>query len=319
MINPPQTLIAFLGLTIILVFAFILRKRRNLMSFIICWFLGNLVIESTVVPLELVYEHRTYLPGVLIFSLMSMGIVYLSVNILKNKKFILFTSLLLILYGNGTYLRNYVFKTPISMWFDVVQKSPNLARAHGNLGKTYMDLGHNLKARESLEKALELDPDCGETLVNLGKLYFERFGMKDEAMTLFKKAQRVTPKSALGCMALGDAYFKLKNYQKAEHFYKIVLLRLRFYVPAINNLGIVKIHLGKTEEAIKLFQFGISVQPAHEPFYLNLAKLHANENRFSNAINILRQYQVINANSKEAKKLLKAIEQKAVAATAAKG
>jgi hypothetical protein len=50
-----------------------------------------------------------------------------------------------------------------------------------------------------------------------------------------------------------------------------------------------------------------------------LAKLHANENRFSNAINILRQYQVINANSKEAKKLLKAIEQKAVAATAAKG
>jgi tetratricopeptide (TPR) repeat protein len=164
-----------------------------------------------------------------------------------------------------------------------------------------------------------LDPDSGEALVNLGKLYLERFGMKDEAMALFKKAQRVTPNSALGCMALGDVYFKLKNYQKAEHFYKIVLKRLRFYVPAINNLGIVKIHLGKNEEAINLFQFGIRVQPTHEPFYLNLAKLHANENRFSNAINILKRYQLINPNPKEAKKLLKAIEQKAFAANAAKG
>ena len=319
MINPPQTLIALAGLTIILVFAFILRKQHNLLSFVILWFLGNLVIESTIVPLELVYEHRTYLPGVLIFFLMSMGIVYLSVAIFKNKKAILLTSLLLILYGNGTYLRNYVFKTPISMWFDVVQKSPNLARAHGNLGKSYMDLGHNLEARRSFEKALELEPDFAEALVNLGKLYFERFGMKDEAMTLFKKAQRVTPGTVLGCMALGDAYFKLKNYQKAEHFYKVVLGRLRFYVPAINNLGIAKIHLGKNEEAMKLFQWGIRVQPAHEPFYLNLAKLHAKENRFSDAIDILKQYQVIDANPKEAKELLKAIEQKAHAATPAKG
>jgi tetratricopeptide (TPR) repeat protein len=143
--------------------------------------------------------------------------------------------------------------------------------------------------------------------------------MKDEAMTLFKKAQRVTPRTALGCMALGDAYLKLKNYQKAEHFYKVVLGRLRFYVPAINNLGIVNIYLGKNEEAMKLFQWGIRVQPAHEPFYLNLAKLHAKENRFSDAIDILKQYQVIDANPKEAKELLKAIEQKAHAATPAKG
>ena len=299
--------------------AYLFRKKYNLLSFVILWYLGNLVIESTIIPLELVYEHRTYLPGVMIFFLMSFGIVYFSRNIIKNRKFILFTSFLLILYGNGTFTRNFSFETPLSMWLDVVEKSPNLGRAHANLGKAYMDLGYNLEAKKSLERAIEIKPDIAEALVNLGKLYFERFGMKDQAMDLFKRALRVTPRTVIGCMALGDSYMKLTNYEKAEHYYEVALKRVRPYVPAINNLGIAKVHLGKKEEALKLFQWGIRVEPTHEPFYLNLAKLHSNENRFSDAIEALKQYQVINGDSKQTKKLLKAIEQKANVAKPVKG
>ena len=319
LLSPPQTLLALFGIGALLMIAYLFRKKYNLLSFVILWYLGNLVIESTIIPLELVYEHRTYLPGVMIFFLMSFGIVYFSRNIIKNRKFILFTSFLLILYGNGTFTRNFSFETPLSMWLDVVEKSPNLGRAHANLGKAYMDLGYNLEAKKSLERAIEIKPDIAEALVNLGKLYFERFGMKDQAMDLFKRALRVTPRTVIGCMALGDNYMKLTNYEKAEHYYEVALKRVRPYVPAINNLGIAKVHLGKKEEALKLFQWGIRVEPTHEPFYLNLAKLHSNENRFSDAIEALKQYQVINGDSKQTKKLLKAIEQKANVAKPVKG
>ena len=314
LVNPPQTLFAIAGIVFVLIIAFILRKRHNLLSFAIVWFLGNLVIESTIIPLELIYEHRIYLPGVLIFLIMSFGIVYVTKNILKKNRAILFTSLLLVLYGNGTYLRNFVFKTPISLWFDVVHKSPNLARAHANLGKTYMDLGSSLEAKKSLEKAIELKPDMPEALVNLGKLYVDHFGMMEEGVAFIKKAQKLNPKYALGFMALGDVYFKLKSYEKAEHYYSIVVKRLNFFTPAINNLGIARIHLGKKDQAIKTFQNGIRLDPTYESFHLNLAKLYSNKHMFSEAIEILSGYLAIDVNSKKAKELLKAIEQKTNAA-----
>ena len=310
-INPPTTLFAILGIVFLVAMTCLFRKKYNLLSFVIVWYLCNLVIESTIIPLELIYEHRTYLPGVLIFFLMSLGIVYVIRNVFKKEKTILLTSLILILYGNGTYLRNFAFSTPISMWRDVVQKSPNLARAHANLGRAYMNYGHHEEARDALEKTLEIEPGMVEPLVNLGQLYLDNFGMKDEAIDLFKKAQRLNPENVLGCMALGNAYFKFKDYEKAEHYFDVTVRRLNFFTPAINNLGLAKFHLGKKHEAIRLFQYGIKLDPTYENFYLNMAKLYSNENRFSDAIKTLEKYQATKRNSKRSKELLKVIKQKA--------
>ena len=260
--NPPQTLIAISFIVLLVMAAYFLRRRYNLLSFIIVWFLGNLVIESTIIPLELIYEHRTYLPGVLIFFFISFSIVYVSKNIVRNEKVILCVALLLILYGNGTYLRNFVFRTPISLWYDVVQKSPNLARAHASLGKAY-------------------------------------------------KAQRLKSEGVFGCMGLGDAYIKAKDYRKAEHYYAVALKRRNFFVPAINSLGVAKIHLGKKGEAVKLFQYGIIIDPTNAEFCFNLSKLYFNEKKFSDAIQILERYLSRNGDSKRETALLKAIKQKA--------
>jgi tetratricopeptide (TPR) repeat protein len=313
-VNPPDTLIALLGIVLFVITAFVSRKKYNLFSFVIVWYLGNLIIESTIISLELIYEHRTYLPGVLVFFLMSFCLVYVSTKILKNKKAILLTSFLLILYGNGTYLRNFVFSTPFSLWYDVVQKSPNLARAHANLGKAYMDLGYYLEAKEELEKAVKIKPDMIEPLVNLGNLCFDKLEMKDEAMALFKRAQRLDSESILGRMALGGAYFKLKEYKMAEHYFDVVVKRLNFFVPAINNLGVVKVRLEKKDEAIDVFQYGIRMDPTYEKLYLNLAKLYSDENRYAEAIEILKQYKAMNGNSRRVKGLLEVIEEKANAA-----
>ena len=308
--DPIQTLFAILAIVLLVAMAYLLRKKYNLMSFVIVWYLGNLVIESTIIPLELIFEHRTYLPGVLIFFLISFGIVYVSTNILKKRKALLLTSLLLILYGNGTYLRNVIFSTPISLWQDVVQKSPNLARAHANLGKAYMDYGYNSEARAAFEKALRIKPDMTEPMLNLGKLHLNNIGMIDEAVVLFKKAQRLKPEGVFGCMGLGDAYIKAKDYRKAEHYYTVALKRRNFFVPAINSLGVAKIHLGKKSEAVKLFQYGITIDPTNAEFHFNLSKLYSNEKRFSDAIQILESYLSRNGDSKRETTLLKVIKQK---------
>jgi tetratricopeptide (TPR) repeat protein len=310
-INPPQTFLAISGIAILLIAAFVFRKKHNVLSFAILWYLGNLVIESTIIPLELVFEHRAYLPGIMVFFLISSGIIYVIRSVLKNDKAILITSLLLILYGNGTYLRNFVFRTPISLWFDVAQKSPNQARAYANLGKAYADHGYYSEAKEAYEKAIEIKPDTIEPLINLGTLYLDNFGKKDQALLLIKKAQRLDSKSAFGCMALGNIYYKLEDYEKAEHYLSVAIDRAKFLVPAINCLGIVKIYLGKKNEAVNVFQYGISVDPEYEEFYFNLAKLYSNEKMFSDAIQILDKYLSGNRDSRKGKALLKVIKKNA--------
>jgi len=64
---PPQTLLAIIGLIGLTWLVFALYKRDRLASFAIFWFLGNLLIESSVIALEIIFEHRMYMPSMFLF------------------------------------------------------------------------------------------------------------------------------------------------------------------------------------------------------------------------------------------------------------
>jgi hypothetical protein len=71
--DPPTTLMSILIILGIIGFSIWIAKRRPVLSYFILWYFGNLVIESSILPLEMVYEHRLYLPAVgpfILFSLM---------------------------------------------------------------------------------------------------------------------------------------------------------------------------------------------------------------------------------------------------------
>jgi hypothetical protein len=62
--SPFSTLLSLLVLLGLVALGFQLARRRPLISFFIFWFFIQLAIESSVVPLELMFEHRLYLPSV---------------------------------------------------------------------------------------------------------------------------------------------------------------------------------------------------------------------------------------------------------------
>jgi hypothetical protein len=57
-----KTLIAVLAWSGLAITALVWRRSRTLFAFAVLWFLGGHVLESTVLPLELYFEHRNYLP-----------------------------------------------------------------------------------------------------------------------------------------------------------------------------------------------------------------------------------------------------------------
>ncbi|MFN2369325.1 MAG: hypothetical protein ABR605_10355, partial [Desulfurivibrionaceae bacterium] len=81
LLNPPATLLAGLLLGFLVLAAFRVRHRHPLAAFGILFFFLNLLIESSVIGLELVFEHRLYLP--------SLGVIIAIVAILdRGGKFV---------------------------------------------------------------------------------------------------------------------------------------------------------------------------------------------------------------------------------------
>jgi len=73
-LDPPTTLISILIVGGLIGYSIWTAKKRPMISFCILWYFGNLVIESSIFPLEMVFEHRLYLPSVgplILFSLLA--------------------------------------------------------------------------------------------------------------------------------------------------------------------------------------------------------------------------------------------------------
>lgn len=61
--KPMETAFAILGLVLVLLSAWLVRSRLPIVAFGIFWFFVGHGLESTIFPLELMHEHRNYLPS----------------------------------------------------------------------------------------------------------------------------------------------------------------------------------------------------------------------------------------------------------------
>ncbi len=71
LMSPASTLPSVIGIIALIAGALLLRKRSPLLSLGMLWFFAGHILESSVLPLELAFEHRNYLP---LFGL-ALGIV----------------------------------------------------------------------------------------------------------------------------------------------------------------------------------------------------------------------------------------------------
>ncbi|HEU4772962.1 MAG TPA: hypothetical protein VFS82_00355 [Lysobacter sp.] len=62
LLSPGSTLPAIAGWIAALVLAIVRRRRNSWLAFGVLWFIAGHLLESTVLPLELYFEHRNYLP-----------------------------------------------------------------------------------------------------------------------------------------------------------------------------------------------------------------------------------------------------------------
>ena len=127
LVDPVTTLLSLIIILSLVLLSVYLAKRQRLLSFCILWFFGNLVIESSVSPLALIFEHRLYLPSMLV----SLLLVIISHRYIKPRWLsVAIACALILILSYGRFEINMVWQDEISLWADVIQKSAIKARRY---------------------------------------------------------------------------------------------------------------------------------------------------------------------------------------------
>ncbi|UCD78821.1 MAG: tetratricopeptide repeat protein [Desulfobacterales bacterium] len=189
LLNPISTLPAILAIAALFALAVCIAKKQRLVSFCILWYLGNLVIESSVIGLEIIFEHRNYLPS-MFFILMAVILLHrlLRPNWLRAGALGVATLILCV----WTFQRNAVWRSEVSLWTDCVVKSSQKPRPHNNLAVALVRQGDIGAAIGHYRQALQIKPDYAEAHFNLATT-LRRQGKFDEAVYHYREMLRLKP------------------------------------------------------------------------------------------------------------------------------
>ena len=277
LLTPATTLLSIGAIVALLAVAFILRRKERLFSFCIFWFFGNLALESSVIPIAVIFEHRVYLPSMFVI-LLAVALIYRYVR-LAALKIIIFVTLIGIL-SVWTYERNSVWRNEVTIWQDCVSKSPNKARPHNNLGSVLKEKGRLEDAIEHFYEALALKPDYAEAHCNLGIALAEQ-NNEENAIDHFRKALVIDPDYTEAHSNLGVALNEVGNTEEAVVHLSEALRIDPSHPVAHYNLGSILNQQGNFKEAVRHFNAALTVRPdyakAHNGMGLALNRLGRSE------------------------------------------
>lgn len=223
LINPVSTLGCLIILALLVIIGFFSFRRSPLVSFAINWFFLTLLVTTILFLDDIFFEHYLYL------SLFAFGLIVpalslkFSLDIKLPRK--IWTSCLLFLiaaYSFGTYSRNLVWKTEISLWEDAVLKSPYKARAHYTLGVYYFRAKRYEDSFREYTFALKLKPEYPEAYYRFGEYYFN-FGDIEKSIDNYKKALEINPEFLEAYINLGNIYLYAKEYRNAKDCFRNAL------------------------------------------------------------------------------------------------
>jgi len=290
--DPWATFPAILAVFLLNAAAVLLVRRKPLLSFCILFFFLNHFIEASIIPLELIFEHRNYVPSLFIFIPVAM-LIMMVLEAVSRQKVLRITTVLclagiLALSGHAVFVRNGVLVRDMTLWLDNALKYPNLSIVHVNIAKNYFDEGLHQQAFLELHRALQVNRFAStfqKALVhyNLGQMYNGE-GQNKQALAHYEKALATYPAYGSAMSGIATVMLKEGNNEGALAYLKNAI-RIKSNHTGLHDLaGIASLRLGRFQEAEQAARTALSLSPKNTRSLMVLAECARQEGKRDEAI-----------------------------------
>lgn len=279
LLSPLTTIISMCAVVLAVIYACYKPGKHLLVSFGIFWFFGNLAIESSFLPLALIFEHRTYLPSA--FALAALAVIVFR-SIPKNTIHIIVFSGLFLILGIWTLERNLIWGNPEALWKDTMEKNPENPRAIDNYAAALLGRGETDKAIQLLEKAMEIKKNEPWIYYHFAKAYYIKEEYK-KAMKYLYFLDKLEFDKDLVYALYARSYKGLGNLETAEKYYEKSLSYNPKQFELYNNLGNIYLDRKKYEKAVEQFQKALYYQKDYAKAHLNLGIAYSFLNQYEKA------------------------------------
>jgi len=282
--KPWSTIPCILIIISLIGFGLLQLRKRPVLSFSILFFFLNHIIESTVIPLELIFEHRNYLPSFFLFLPVSYGFSQMLIFYRKKNNFmfaLMVTFIILIVgcLGCGTFIRNRTWANDKSLWADAMIKAPKNARPLNVLAIDLAwgdnDIPHRYEIALALfEKSLALykpgNSFEADIIGNMASIYYNNKHEYKKAVQLYKKALKIDP----GCLKIRYDLIKplilMGKWEEASENADLLLSKSSVNENYYNIKGFILLWQKRPEEALLYFRKALALAPKKSSVLLNV-------------------------------------------------
>jgi Flp pilus assembly protein TadD len=249
--EPPETIIAILTIIgwIVTGVVLLLIKSYRLWGFCILWLPLTLAIESSAVALEMVFEHRMYMPLIGLAGLASLSLAALS----RHRK------------------HNFILAAMGVGIFNIACLIATLQRVPDWQSRTILS-----------ESALQHAPNSPRVLATLASAY-ALTGRLEESADAAQSALEQDPGNPYALEALGIVYMDTNQLEQAEHYFSHAYKGFGPKDQLLNHWGELKVKRGLYQEAHTLFSWAIRARPWIATYHWNIAVTYEHLNQCVNA------------------------------------
>lgn len=303
--DPWTTLPSIIVILVLVSFGIIRWRKNPLLSFTILFFFINHMVESSIIPLELVFEHRNYLPSFFLFLPIAAFIKFAldKLSAIGFRVVYLFGIILvmaaLTTTGYATYQRNSVWQSEENLWKNALSKAPGNARPYSKLGDIYgwqkepTQKNTNIAVglyQEALNKVSPRTSFKPAIVDNIGKIYMNR-GMLDQAVHYFRKSNEMNPGYITARFDLAKALTMQGNFKEALDLMDNILTEKHYQNNFFNLRTLLLLWLDRPDEAVISANWALSLTSPNgkKQYYYNTGVAMTRAGHYSQGLWFLNQ------------------------------
>ncbi len=308
--------------TILLLFllVFYLCRKYKPVSFLIVLFFLTILPISNIFPIGNIFAERfMYFPSISFSATLGLlfSRAFSSSRLLFFRMSRQFLTILLILvlffYLQSTIIRNYDWRTDISLWKKATQTSPASVRPHYNLAWEYYKRGRLNESIDEFKKGIAIHQKqfyrnevLGMAYKNIALVYLKT-GQSNEAKEYIKLALEISPNDPSLRNEIGKAYGLNGLWDEAINEFRQAIKLQDNFTEAYYNLGITYYNKGMDTQAVSFFKQAAGLDASYAWAYYGLGLVYSRQNRFREAAEEFKKALEIEPDFKIAKDRLEAV------------